>query len=151
MTANTTESQHTSPITTTQVEDDKLFDFLPAYFGERYYSLYESLIYSTMRKICPEYKGGHWLYFNLSNGGHFMGVAYELDYKVWIESNHFAEDMSSDAASIVVNLLVLSFVAAKAYENNDEDHAEHLINQHQLMMDFAREHKEAEKILRAVD
>ena len=55
----------TSPtITHAEVQEEKLFDFLPEYFGRAYIAA-ENLIYKTMRQVCEEYKGGHWLYFNL--------------------------------------------------------------------------------------
>ena len=150
MTTNTPATQGTSPITTKQVEEEKLFDFLPQMFG-KYYMLGESVVYSTMRELCVGYCGGQWLYFDLSNGGHSMGLDSETDFEVIITGNHFQDSLSSDAASIVVNLLVLARIGESVLERGDEDAAKHLFNEHHLLMDFAREHKEAEKIMRAVD
>ena len=86
MTTNTPATQGTSPITTKQVEEEKLFDFLPQMFG-KYYMLGESVVYSTMRELCVGYCGGQWLYFDLSNGGHFMGLDSETDFEVMADSN----------------------------------------------------------------
>ena len=79
-------------------------------------------------------------------------MALESDdmFVVRISSNHFDDELTSQATSIVVNLYVLTRFAEALYDRNREV-SEHLYGQHRLLMDFAREHPESEKILRAIN
>ncbi|WP_034381979.1 antirestriction protein [Comamonas thiooxydans] len=142
------ESNH-QPITLSPVADENIFDFLPAMFGN-YFISGEQTIYSTMRSFCSAYQGGQWIYYNLSNGGRLMALNSADKFDVLVLGNQFDAEMSSQAVSIVVNLAVLSQFGEALYGTN-EDLSEHMYTQHRLLMDFAREHPESEKIMRAID
>ena len=147
MNFNATQDQQ--PITITQVADEEVFNFLPALFPNCYLHGEQS-VYSTMRQFCSDYQGGQWLYYDLSNGGRLMALESDDMFVVRISSNHFDDELTSQATSIVVNLYVLTRFAEALYDRNREV-SEHLYGQHRLLMDFAREHPESEKILRAIN
>ena len=150
MTSYIPEAKESSSIAMQKVAEAKLFDFLPSMFG-KYYLLGESVVYSTMRDLCSSYSGGHWEYFDLTNGGRFMRLSSDAELEVSVTGNYFQERISCEGACLIVNLLVLGRLGESILDMGDEDAAEHLFNQRDLLMDFARTHGESEKIMRAID
>ena len=75
---NTVHSDSTAPaetndIVATQVPEGYRLAFLPRHFG-RHFMQVESSIFGHMRNLCPDYTGGYWEFFDLSNGGCYVSV-----------------------------------------------------------------------------
>src|SRR4030088_953629 len=50
-----------------QVRDDERIETLPRHFG-RYMMRVEDAVYTFMRELAQEYRGGYWHFYELSNG-----------------------------------------------------------------------------------
>jgi len=130
-------------ITKTLYPEQKRLDYLPRFLGKHFLS-YENAIYDHMGTSSPDYKGGYWDYYTLSNGGFYMALSQSEPLKMACVSNYFEGEMSADAASIGVNLFVLN---AFAWQVNAEKYSEAFHG----LRDYVLEHEEAAKILSFID
>ena len=130
-------------ITKTLYPEHKRLEYLPRFLG-KHFLRYENAIYDHMRKSSVDYNGGYWDYYTLSNGGFYMGLSQSEPLKMECVSNYFEGEMSADAASIGVNLVILN---AFAWQVNAEKYGAAF---HSLR-DYALEHAEAAKILGFID
>src|SRR5699024_7866425 len=58
-------------VTATPVPEAERMQFLPRFFGRRYMLLGESLVYSWMHQLAPDYHGGFWDFYTLSNDAYY--------------------------------------------------------------------------------
>lgn len=130
-------------ITKTKCPEDERLDFLPNTIGAKFLH-YENLVYQFMSKASDDYNGGFWDYYSLSNGGFYM--AYNCDDRMRMEwaDNGFQGTMSTDAASICVNLMAQN---AFAWQVSADRHGP----QFDALRDYAVQHAEAQHILRFID
>lgn len=78
-------------------EKDRL-DFLPRYFTPRWMLRGESLVYAWMRRLSPDYQGGYWEFYKLSNGGFYMAPSPDREaLRLVVSANYFDEVVSADA------------------------------------------------------
>lgn len=131
-------------ISAIRVPDESRMQFLPRYFGEEYMIRGESTVFRFMRQLSPSYDGGFWNFYDLSNGGFYMSLDSDDPMLVEVDGNGFSDQMSADAASIVANLFALGDLTARFHESRHVDH-------YYALRDFARQHPESTKILRAID
>ena len=143
MSANNTTSVEQA-ITATQVPDGQRLDFLPRHFG-RLMMQVESKIYSRFQQLCPDYKGGYWEFFDISNGGCYLAPRSQEQYRIVQPNNDFSEVVCADAAGIIITLYALCELAFDY--RDDEVFGERF---HQLR-DFAATHRERTLIFRATD
>src|SRR5699024_9703965 len=54
-------------ITATAVPEAERMQFLPRFFGHQYMMLGETMVYSWMERLAPDYHGGFWNFYTLSN------------------------------------------------------------------------------------
>jgi hypothetical protein len=101
----------------------------------------ERAVFRTLEELAADYRGGYWHFYDLSNGGFYM--APDLDsLRVQIQGNEFCAVMSADAAGIVACLF--------AYSRLSVTHRSDVLAVHyHRLQDFARDHPEAEHIMRA--
>lgn len=88
--------------------------------------------------------GGYWNFYNLSNGGFFMGLNSDKEFHVVNPMNYCDETMSAEAASIGANIYALSAVGFDSQEPK-------IGTLYYALYDFAAEHAEARKIFRFID
>jgi hypothetical protein len=64
-------------------------DFLPS--KAKQFLRLENLIYRITESICPEYHGGFWIFYELSNGGWYMApqLPESVKLKVEVQTNGF--------------------------------------------------------------
>lgn len=123
--------------------------FLPRVFGPRHYGQAEAEVYGWMGNLCPEYHGGYWQFYDLSNGGFYLApeakVTADQAGPVFVvrAPNGFEETMSYDAAGITATLYAINSLIWKG--------ADHLEDAFYKLRDFAIEHRESRQILRAID
>lgn len=142
-------TNETANITLLKFPEENLFDFLPKLFG-KYFVQGESIVYKVMREQCAEYTGGHWNYYELSNGGLFMALSSEEPVTLKIASNGFSGSMSAIAAGVVVTMYALNYLGNALYETN-EDLAQQFFEAQHLLRNYALEHPEHVSILGAID
>jgi len=126
------------------VRDQNRILVLPTYIGVRGMMMFENYVYSHAEHFAAAYKGGYWEMYELSNGGFFMSPSESGIWRVFVASNCFEGEMSSQAFGIVCCLFTLSHLAARLGEENYSKRF------HQLR-DFALDHPEAQLILGAID
>jgi len=107
--------------------------------------VYESLVYSYMEKFSSDYSGGYWEFVELSNGGFYMSLKSNSRVYLEIDTNGFEDEMTADAASVVINLFVQCHLA------HQHDELDSLIDMYYALRNYACEHTEASKILKAID
>ena len=133
----------TTQIKALLVNEDQRLSFLPKYFGKRMIAA-EQGIYNTLSKLCTNYKGAFWNFYELNNGGFYMAPCLDEQFEIFVESNGYEGILSADAAGIVATLYVVNHLCWI-------DKAEKMINQYYLLRDFAAEHSEANEIYAAID
>ena len=139
MTENTDHNKQ-AVITKTLLDDEARMTALPKHFGPLF-SDYERAVYEFMEHFCPSYKGRYWKCFELSNGGFFMSLDNEKKLEIINSHNGFEGTMSSEAASIGVNLMVITNLSY--LENLSAEIASRLAGLHGRLQAFAAQHEEA--------
>ena len=125
------------------VPENRRLAFLPKHCG-RFFGLCEMAVYSMAGQLCDDYDGGYWHYYDLSNGGWYMGLDSDATYHVIWPGNFFDGEMSADAFSITANLYAFSAMFDSPEENELFVHAYHALR------NYAAEHAERELILAAI-
>lgn len=136
-----TASDHTPIIATPVGQEDRL-QFLPTLFG-RHFMQVESAAYTWMRKLCGDYEGGYWEFLTLPNGGGYLRPA-DGPWVLDVDGNGFRGRLSNDAAGIVVTLFALSHLSFRFPDSE-------LGGIYHRVLEYAKQHPEAEKILAAID
>ena len=126
----------------TLVPEVRRLDILPEHFGIHMMRV-ENRIYDLLSAYGPQYRGGYWHFYELSNGGFYMAPDCEL-VRLYVEGNQFDDCVSGDAAGIVACLLVFSIMSM---EISDERFARHF----HALREFALYHPESRLIFAAID
>jgi hypothetical protein len=93
-------TQGEGAITATLVADPaRSLQYLPCHAGE-YGIVLEDAIFSAMRSVAPDYEGGAWHSFTLSNGGYYMAPDAFARYRLSYEGL-FDYEVSADTAGII--------------------------------------------------
>ena len=138
-----TAAYHThAPIEAHQVPDDARIHTLPRHFGQHMLTV-EDAVYRRMRRVAPEYSGGYWHFYELSNGGFYMAPECE-PLLLRVEGNGYEGLMSSQAAGITTCLFAFSHLSFRIPDAVISSH-------YYQLRDFALEHREAAAILAAID
>ena len=116
---------------------------LPRHFG-RHMMIVEGRIYDLMGEYCADYSGGFWQFYELSNGGFYMGPTKDR-VRLSIPSNGYAGEMSADAAGITVCLFAFSLLSFEFQQ------AEVFARHFHWLRDFALGHAESAQIFAAID
>ncbi|OAI04890.1 antirestriction protein [Methylomonas methanica] len=136
-------------VSSSLVADGNRLDFLPKYFGGIELMVTgEMLVYQTAETLCPDYKGGYWLFHELSNGGFYMAPDSDEPMRISVDGNWFDGVMSSDAAGIVITLFAVNRLIHTMHGRRNVDA---LIDRYHWLRAFAAEHADARLILAAID
>ena len=138
---NTT-NQNAIALTATAVPENKRMAFMPGHFGMACV-IVESTIFAYMRKLATDYNGGYWEFYQLSNGGLFIAPSDEK-LTISVDGNGYEGEMSGEAAGITACLFAFGELANRTQKD-------HYIEKYWNLREYAREHKEASAILRAID
>ncbi|MGZ2749933.1 antirestriction protein [Burkholderia stagnalis] len=132
-----------TPIQSSLVVDERRMQFLPKHLGASYL-LGENLIYTWARRLSPEYSGGHWLFFELDNGGFYAAPATDGQMLVRWHLNSYEGRMGAVAFGIVVTLYVLCHLS-------QDDETGRFSDAFYALRAFAAQHPDAREIFRAID
>ena len=97
----------------------------------------ERYIFNQFRALCPEYDGGSWDFYEVSNGGWFMAPRDKENYTLMCAGNWYTGTVSAEAAGIIACLYVYGNLQ---YADKYWD-----------LREYAYQHPEAAKILAAID
>ena len=132
-------------ITATLIPNERRLDTLPHYFGASLTKA-ELLVYQWMGTLCPEYRGGYWEFYALSNGGFYMAPGRDGTYTVGVVMNSYLGTMSADAAGLTACLFAFCELANAAGPEQ-----EHFVDLYHLLREYAIGHAEACEMLSAID
>ncbi len=143
MSIDTTDNGSSTPrLTSRQVGDADRLRVLPRHFGCLMIRV-EQAIYQWMETLCPDYNGGYWEFYDVSNGAFFMVPHRTQPWRVTCP-NQFEGELSSEAAGITACLYALSDLCFSVESSALTDHFH-------ALRDFASEHAEAALIFQAID
>ena len=115
-------------------------------FGVSFPLLLEPYIYTVTGKLAPDYHGGYWNMYALSNGGFYMAPATEKQFNV-VSPNGYESTLSTDALGITACLYAYSKLSFSARP----DFSEVCAGQYHLLRDYMLEQAGAGAVLRAID
>lgn len=130
-------------ITSAVVPEELRLNVLPRYLGSHYLTG-ESYVYDWAARLCSQYEGGLWHFFELSNGGFYMAPATLGRVAVRWHLNDYNDMMGADAFGITVTLFALCHLAEKTLDGT-------IIDRYHQLREFASQHVEAANIRRAID
>ena len=93
-----------------RVPDDLRVVHTAALFGAEFPRRLEPTVFTMAERLSPDYRGGYWLFYGLSNGGFYMAPDSEAIHVVRSE-NGFVGPMSSDALGITACLYAYSHLS----------------------------------------
>lgn len=137
------EPQHAEAIiTAAQVAPEKRINTLPILFPNCFMK-FENTVYTVMDKICENYSGGFWEFYELSNSGFYMAPDMDEPCRISVPfGNGYEGSMSAEAAGITVCLYAYCFIA----ETNSA-----MADHYWRLRNFANNHAEASAIFQAID
>ncbi|GBK99851.1 hypothetical protein VH1709_contig00039-0007 [Vibrio harveyi] len=136
-------------ITASTVPLQERLSFYPSITSE--FTSLEMSVYHYSDLFLTDYSGGYWEFVTLSNGGKF---AYpEMDDPINFDNtyNQTSEILSKEAAGICIWLIILGNCAMSAYQNGNRAELDNLSQYQVLLMEYAIEHEEWDKISRLID
>lgn len=117
----------------------------PKYFGPAQQMLAsEKAIFDWMGRLCADYKGGHWEFYELSNGGFVMTLDSDQPIEVVWAENYTRTTMSRRAASITASLFAYAHLHSRTRDDRFADLFRNL-------REYASTLAESELILAAID
>lgn len=127
------------------IEQSSRMNFLPRHLGVFHMS-FEGLLYAFAKKLCAEYDGAYWEFYegDEEEGFFFCAPLLGREYVTarW-EDNYSEEVVSWQALGIVATLFALNYMAQSGEER--------AITKYYALMDYVREHPEADAIYRLID
>jgi len=121
-------------------------DHVNQLFGIHFPMQLEPFIYTVAGQMAPEYKGGYWQFYSLSNGGFFMAPDADRTFTVSCD-NYYTGTLSADALGIVACLYAYSHLSFSRNEKVGRMYARH----YHLLREYMCEHPEVAEILGAID
>ena len=128
--------------------DAERADFVHQLFGLHFPMMVEPTIFGMAQRLSPDYRGGYWQFYSLTNGGFYMAPDSDATFNVVCE-NGFEGQLSADALGIVACLYAYSHLSFMRIEGGHV--AKVCGGQYHLVRDYAMDHAEARAILRAID
>jgi hypothetical protein len=138
--------QVTPAIAVLALDEDQRVRHPAALFGVSFPMCLEPVIYTMAGRLSPDYTGGLWAMYALSNGAFYMAPESKESMRM-VSPNGFEGTMSADALGITACLYAYSHLSF----GGPEAFAEICTRQYHLLREFMFEHAEAGAILRAID
>lgn len=112
--------------------------------GSRNAVAFDHHIAAIARNLCPDYEGGYWHMYSLSNGGFYMSPSAPVLLSLHARNGAHAQ-VSADTAGIIVSLMSYGLLIATA---NNQPNPE---KQFHLLLNYALQHPDKPFILAAID
>lgn len=138
--------QVTPVIAVMVLDEDQRVRHPAALFGVNFPMCLEPVIYTMAERLSPDYAGGLWSMYALSNGAFYMAPETEGSMRV-VGPNGFEGTMSADALGITACLYAYSHLSF----GGPEAFSETCARQYHLLREFMFEHAEVGAILEAID
>lgn len=115
-------------------------------FGVHFPLQLEPFIYAITERMAPDYKGGYWQFYRLSNGGFYMAPDTDRTFTVSCD-NFYRGTLSADALGVTCCLYAYSHLSFSRTEKIGRMYARH----YHLLRQYMCEHPEVAEILGAID
>jgi hypothetical protein len=135
----------TNIITATLVPEDRRLDITAKLFGIHFPLAIEPAIFTFASRLSPEYNGGYWDFYELSNGGFYM--APDAGNYTATSENGWRGTMSGEAFGITACLYAYSNLSF----SQRDDLAELCGRHYHFLREYMLEHAEVKSILAAID
>jgi hypothetical protein len=133
-------------ITREQVTEDRRMEHVYELFGTNFPFIFEPTLYSISERLSPDYRGGYWEFYTLSNGGFYMAPAV-IDSFMVSSQNGYNGKMSADAFGVTACLYAYSHLSFTTLEGFTDECA----RQFHLLREYMFDHPEVHEILAAID
>jgi len=133
-------------VTRELIPEARRSDHVGELFGLRFPMQLEPVIYSITEQMAPDYKGGYWVFYALSNGGFYMAPDSERAFPLSCQ-NGYQGVLSADALGIVACLYAYSHLSFSPKDEIGRMYARH----YHLLREYMCQHPEAGEILGAID
>ena len=127
------------------VEEERRKALLLRHIGPRWVSSFEQLLSQWMKRLSCHYSGDYWDYFELSNGGFYLTPSATKKTFLMTSPNFARENVSADAAGIIVTMLALTELMGMVDYKGDGS-LDSFTERYCALRNFAIEHTEREKI-----
>ncbi len=132
-------------ITSTIAPEDQRLVITEKLFGLNFPLTLEPTIFNMTERLCPEYSGGYWHFYTLSNGGFYMVPDINSPLAVYSE-NGWGGMMSAEGLGVTACLYAYSHLSF-----SDGPFAQTCAENYYWLKDATCEHPEARAILAAID
>ncbi len=118
--------------------------FLPALFGRRHFFKGETLLYTFMQWLSPDYSGGYWHFMEAGGQPLYLAPTAPDRFRIRCRTNGYEGEVSADAAGMIATLFTFSHLS---FETQDD----HIAEAFHRLRDHAGDHSEAAAIFSAID
>ena len=132
-------------ITNPIVPEYERLGFVEKLFGLRYVTLLEPTVFDMAGMLSPDYSGGFWEFFSLSNGGMYAAPRGDTTFNVCCQ-NAFEGKFSAYALGLTAYLYAYSQLSFGEGAFGDL-----CATQYHLVREYMFQDPEAKAILRAID
>ena len=135
-----------TPVIKELVIEDQEMGVVEDIFGDLFFLRLEPLIYEFADKMAPDYIGGIWRYYKLSNQGLYLAPE---DDRIWAVScaNGFRGHLGSHALGLTATMLAYSHCSFSRDERFGSKCGDHF----RRLQAYMYEHPEVASILGAID
>ena len=140
------DSPDTTTITRHLVPENQRVAVTAGLFGIHFPLRLEPVIYGIADQMSPDYQGGYWQFYTLSNGG-FYGTPEGDQVYAARSLNGWQGELSADALGIVVCLTAYSHLSF----GGPEDFARACAQHYHLLREYMYDRSELAAILAAID
>jgi len=131
------------PVAATRVAEAVRSGCLARHFGMDHLTV-EAWVYHMMARLCAEYDGGYWHYYELSNGGFYMACNAADYFDLAVQGNGFMGRVTADAAGVITCAMVYSHLSFMLRDGA-------MGRAFLLLREYVDAHAEAGRILAALD
>lgn len=135
-------------ITAVLVPENRRMNFLPSYFGPTAFIHGENAVYAFLERLSPDYTGGMWNFYEVSNGGFYLAPESDSTFTIKVEGNGYSGQVSADAAGVIATIFAVGYMAAKITDPNEQGP---LVEHYHRLLEFADSHSEGGAIFQAID
>ena len=111
---------------------------------------FEATIFGLLGQLCPDYTGGMWDYFALSNGTWYMAPTEKCLFRV-TDFDGRSHDMSGDGAGLAVTLYLVNHLSWKFRADGQVAMMEAAAHHYHALRMYTYAHPDASAIWRVLD
>lgn len=128
------------------VPETERMDFVDKLFGIKYVLKLEPTIFQFAEHLAaPQYSGGYWQFYALSNAGFYMAPRTDTIFSI-SSDNGFEGQMSADALGVTACLYAYSHLSF-----TEGAFGETCAQHYHWLREYAMDHAEARAIIAAID